>query len=65
MPLTSASHATAFDGFGGVETFLTQPILLIAGSEAGSLWHSEELHRRVAGSKELFVVEGATHMDYL
>jgi fermentation-respiration switch protein FrsA (DUF1100 family) len=42
---------------------LTQPLLVIAGSEAGSLWHSRELHAKAAGPKELFIVDGATHMD--
>jgi fermentation-respiration switch protein FrsA (DUF1100 family) len=37
--------------------------MIVAGSEAGSLWHSEELHAKAAGPKELFIVKGATHMD--
>lgn len=35
----------------------------MAGSEAGSLWHSQELHAKAPGPKELFIIEGATHMD--
>ena len=42
---------------------LTQPLMIVAGSEAGSLWHSQELHAKAAGPKELFIIEGATHMD--
>ena len=30
----------SFAGFDQVETLLTQPILMVAGSEAGSLWHA-------------------------
>lgn len=63
MLLTSVSHLISFTGFAGADTLLTQPLLIIAGSEAGSLWHSEELHAKAAGPKELFVVKGATHMD--
>jgi fermentation-respiration switch protein FrsA (DUF1100 family) len=37
--------------------------IIIEGSEAGSLWHSQELNAKAAGPKELFIVEGATHMD--
>jgi fermentation-respiration switch protein FrsA (DUF1100 family) len=37
--------------------------MIVAGSEAGSLWHSQELHAAAAGPKELFIVDGATHMD--
>ena len=58
------STAILFDGFGQADQLLTQPLLLIAGSEAGSLWHSQELHTKAASKeKELFVVKGATHMD--
>lgn len=61
--LSGTPYAAAFTGFDRVEDFLTQPVLIIAGSEAGSLWHSQELHARAPGPKELFIVEGATHMD--
>lgn len=60
---TSVSYAAAFTGFDSVETLLTQPLLVVAGSEAGSLWHSRELYAKAAGPKELFIVKGATHMD--
>jgi uncharacterized protein len=53
----------AFHGFDLVEPFLTQPLLVIAGSEANSLWHSQELHAKAPGPKELVVIDGATHMD--
>jgi hypothetical protein len=53
----------AFDAFDLVETLLTQPLLIIAGSEAGSLWHSQELYAKAPGPKELFIIEGAGHMD--
>lgn len=53
-----------FDAFHLVEDLLTQPILLVAGSEAGSLWHSTSLHSRARSEKQLVVVEGGTHMDF-
>ncbi len=47
-----------------LELALTQPLLPVAGSDAGSLWHSQELHGKSASTdKELFIVKGATHMD--
>jgi fermentation-respiration switch protein FrsA (DUF1100 family) len=52
-----------FDTFDVVDPLLTQPILIIAGSEAASLWHSEELHAKAQGPKELFIIEGLGHMD--
>ena len=63
MLLQSASHIIAFTGFDRVEKLLTQPLLVIAGNEAGSLWHSKELYSMAPGPKELFIIDGATHMD--
>jgi fermentation-respiration switch protein FrsA (DUF1100 family) len=63
MLMTSLSYMVSFTGFDLVETFLTQPLLVIAGSEAGSLWHSQELYAKAPGPKELVVIDGATHMD--
>lgn len=63
MLLTSLSCLLAFTGFDQVEALLTQPLMIVAGSDAGSLWHSEELHAKAKGPKELFIVKGAAHMD--
>ena len=63
MLLTSLGSLAAFTGFDGIDNVLTQPVMIIAGSQAGSLWHSQELHAKAAGPKELFIVDGATHMD--
>jgi uncharacterized protein len=63
MLLTSLSCLMSFTGFDQVEALLTQPVMIIAGSEAGSLWHSQELHAKAPGPKELIIVDGATHMD--
>jgi hypothetical protein len=63
MLLTSVSYLVAFHGFDLVDTFLTQPLLVVAGSQAESLWHSQELHVRAPEPKELFIIDGATHMD--
>ncbi|MPY35724.1 alpha/beta hydrolase [Streptomyces adustus] len=60
----SVSRIFTFDAFHMVEDLLTQPILVVAGSEAGSLWMSTELHGRARSPKRLRVVEGGTHMDF-
>ncbi|MFF0512929.1 alpha/beta hydrolase [Streptomyces sp. NPDC004250] len=60
----SVSRIFTFDAFHMVEDLLTQPLLIVAGSEAGSLWMSTELHGRARSTKELKVVEGGTHMDF-
>jgi len=62
MLMTSLSALASFTGFDRVD-LLTQPLMIVAGSEAGSLWHSQELHAKAAGPKELVIVDGATHMD--
>lgn len=54
----------AFDAFHLVEDLLTAPVLMVAGSDAGSLWHTTELHGRLRGEKKLVVVDGGTHMDF-
>ncbi|GAB3350242.1 alpha/beta hydrolase [Amycolatopsis echigonensis] len=60
----SVSRIFTFDAFHLVEELLTQPVLIVAGSDAGSLWMSTELHGRVRSPKKLVVVEGGTHMDF-
>ncbi len=63
MLLTSLSCLVSFTGFDQADTLLTQPLMIVAGSEAGSLWHSHELYAKAAGPKDLSIIDGATHMD--
>mgnify|MGYP001008678546 CR=1 FL=1 len=53
-----------YDAYNKAEAFLTQPVLAVAGSKAGSKWMSDDLVARAASKdKNLYVVEGADHMD--
>ncbi|MDV5170711.1 alpha/beta hydrolase [Photobacterium rosenbergii] len=53
-----------YDAYHKAESFLTQPILAIAGSKAGSKWMSDDLIVRAASeNKTLYVVDGANHMS--
>ncbi len=53
-----------YDAYNKAEAFLTQPILAVAGSAAGSKWMSDDLLARAASKdKALHVVEGANHMS--
>ena len=53
-----------YDAYNKAEAFLTQPVLAVAGSKAGSKWMSDDLIARAASKdKMLHVVEGADHMD--
>jgi fermentation-respiration switch protein FrsA (DUF1100 family) len=60
----SISKIFAFDAFHLVDDLLTQPILMVAGSDAGSLWHTTRLHGLVRSPKKVVIVEGGTHMDF-
>lgn len=60
----SVSRIFTWDAFHLVEDLFTQPILIVAGSEAGSLWMSTELHGRLRSPKKLVVVEGGARMDF-
>lgn len=62
MLSTSLDKVHAFSAFDGVASFLTQPALFITGSRAGSQWHSQDAYRLAKGDKDLFIVDGATHM---
>ncbi|SFV05924.1 alpha/beta hydrolase [Pseudoduganella namucuonensis] len=61
--LTSLDKMFAFSTFNLIPTLLTQPLLLIAGSNAGTKIFSDQAHALSNGPKELFVIDGASHMD--
>lgn len=44
---------------------INQPLLMIAGSKADTLYMTEDAFAKASGtnSKELFLVEGATHIQ--
>lgn len=53
----------AFNSFALIPDFLTQPLLVVVGSKAGSRWMGEKAVELSTHEKELFVVEGATHIS--
>ncbi|NTW41950.1 MAG: alpha/beta hydrolase, partial [Cellulomonadaceae bacterium] len=60
--LTSVNHVIGFNAFSEASTLLTQPLLIVAGSEAGSLWQSVLLDELAAGPHEFIVLDGETHV---
>jgi fermentation-respiration switch protein FrsA (DUF1100 family) len=60
--MTSLDKMFAFSTFNLLPSLLTQPLLLIAGSNADTKIFSDRAHALSNGPKELFVVEGATHI---
>lgn len=60
--LTSLDKMLAFSAFNLIPSLLTQPLLLIAGSKADTKVYSDQAYALSKGPKELFVIEGATHV---
>ncbi len=64
VSMISIDKMTDFSTFLFADKYLTQPILMIAGSKADTLRFSEDLLTKAASTnKELFTIEGATHVD--
>lgn len=61
--LLTKAKIMAFNAFEHLDTLLTQPVMLIAGSEAGTRWQSEAAFQRVQGEKELVIIDGVNHFD--
>lgn len=60
---TSNDKLAAFDAFIHLDTVSPRPILLVVGSIADTIYFSENAFNRAKGPKELFKIEGATHID--
>lgn len=60
----SLTQIIPYDAYHMADLYLTQPLHVVVGSEAGSKWMSEDLIERAASSdKKMHIVEGANHMD--
>lgn len=64
MTARSLDQIIPYDAYAKAEAFLTQPLQVIAGSEAGSKWMSDDILKRAASKdKNLHVVKGSNHMQ--
>ncbi|WP_316848872.1 alpha/beta hydrolase [Pedobacter agri] len=63
FPFISFDKMIAANGVANVKTLLKQPIILIAGSDAGTKWQSDNIYREVQGIKQLEIIENANHFD--
>jgi len=61
--LSSLPLQMAFFPFDQVETISPRPILMIVGGKADTKFWSDEVYAKAQEPKELFVVDGATHID--
>ncbi len=59
----SVELSAAFDAFRFADLIAPRPLLMIAGSAADTLWMTEEAMETAKGPKELFMINGATHVD--
>lgn len=59
----SLTQIIPYDAYTMADVFLTQPLMIVAGSEAGSKWMSDDLLKRAASKdKHLHMVQGSNHM---
>lgn len=64
MTARSLNQIITYDAYNKAEAFLTQPLLMVVGSEAGSKWMSDDLIKRAGGkNKDMYIVKGANHMS--
>lgn len=59
----SVELAAGFDAFRFAEMIAPRPLLMIAGSEAKTLWMTQEAMENAQNPKELVIIDGATHVD--
>lgn len=63
-PVRNFTQLVTYDAFHLADLFLTQPLMIVAGSQAGSRWISEKLYDLAASTdKNLHLVVGANHMQ--
>lgn len=60
---TGMAYRMTFDAYQFIPDYLDRPLLVIAGSKAGSLWQSKRAVELSNGPKELYVIEEAGHFD--
>lgn len=60
---SSLPQQMAFYPFEMIETISPRPLLVIAGSKAETKFWSDQVYAKAKAPKELFVVDGATHVD--
>jgi fermentation-respiration switch protein FrsA (DUF1100 family) len=63
VPLRSVDKLAQFEPFEHVERIAPRPLLMVSGSEAMTLPISQDAVARAGDNAELFVIDGASHVD--
>jgi fermentation-respiration switch protein FrsA (DUF1100 family) len=59
----SVDKLASFDAFYAVPLIGPRPLLQIVGTRAVTSWMAVDVHQRATGPKELYWIEGASHVD--
>ncbi|KAG0043602.1 hypothetical protein BGZ83_011215 [Gryganskiella cystojenkinii] len=59
----SYDRLAVYDSFVSLEQISPRPVLLIAGSKADTLLYSQKAFKLAKEPKELYIVDGSTHID--
>ncbi|MER6939313.1 alpha/beta hydrolase [Nocardioides sp. NPDC127514] len=60
---TSVDKMATFDAFVQVPLIGQRPLLMVVGTRAETAWMTIEAFQRAVGPKEVFWIEGASHVD--
>lgn len=63
MVLSSIENIAGFSSPQFAEMIAPRPVLMVAGSNAQTLWMTKEAYEKAKEPKELFLIDGATHVD--
>jgi fermentation-respiration switch protein FrsA (DUF1100 family) len=62
-PLQSIDRIAQFDAYAKIAMIAPRPLLMIAGTDADTRYFSEEAIAKAREPKELFLIDGASHID--
>ena len=61
--VSSNDKLAAWDAFAHIDTVSPRPLLFIVGSKADTLYFTQDAFSRAKEPKEIFTIDGATHVD--